>query len=341
MKILLPMKIAATGGTSTFGKKFKQAAHLHGHEVTFVPEDHYDILVVPATCPLTILRHAQRRGVPIVHRLDGVYYPSTTVGWRYPLHNFPMQFIRRRYADSSIYQSYYAKHCCEIFLGPPRSKKETIIYNGVDTAHFSPGLPHNHLRDNARQHIFINWSRFRAVDQVLPLIRAIMHYRQKYTMNAKLVLAGNFSGRVARVPRAIRQLSYVQWLGVIPNDQLVTTARGADVFLFTHHNTSCPNNVLEAMACGLPICGVADGAVPELVAHEQTGLLIPAHGEAWYTQRKLDLDSFVDNMHHLIDNKNTYGQEAVARVQKLFSLDQMVRHYLNWLASAVAHKKFQ
>lgn len=49
----------------------------------------------------------------------------------------------------------------------------------------------------------------------------------------------------------------------------------ADLLVLPSHSEGSPNVVLEALAAGLPILATAVGGVPEILTHEQTGLLVP------------------------------------------------------------------
>lgn len=49
----------------------------------------------------------------------------------------------------------------------------------------------------------------------------------------------------------------------------------ATLLLMPSHSEGSPNVLLEAMAAGLPIVASAVGGIPELLAHNETGLLIP------------------------------------------------------------------
>jgi glycosyltransferase involved in cell wall biosynthesis len=49
--------------------------------------------------------------------------------------------------------------------------------------------------------------------------------------------------------------------------------RAMDVFVLTSHWEGLPRVVIEAMSAGIPVVATRVGAVPELVAHESTGLL--------------------------------------------------------------------
>ncbi len=50
----------------------------------------------------------------------------------------------------------------------------------------------------------------------------------------------------------------------------------ARILALPSHSEGSPNVILEAMAAGLPIVATSVGGVPEILAHEQTGLLVPS-----------------------------------------------------------------
>lgn len=51
--------------------------------------------------------------------------------------------------------------------------------------------------------------------------------------------------------------------------------RRIDIFVLSSSHDSCPLTVMEAMAAGRPVVATAVGAVPEIVAHGRTGMLVP------------------------------------------------------------------
>ena len=59
--------------------------------------------------------------------------------------------------------------------------------------------------------------------------------------------------------------------GAMDHAQLAAAMRSSDVFLNLSENDPCPNIVIEAQACGLPVIYVPSGGTPELVS-EDTGL---------------------------------------------------------------------
>lgn len=327
MKIFLPFKIKDIGGTSTFAKKFQTGMQAHGHEVFFEYRDDYDILFLIVQAPFKYLLEAKKRNIPIIQRLDGCYY-FTVSGWKYPLYNLKAAITRRFFATFTIYQSEYSKYCAEKFLGKKFSSHSEIIYNGVDTDLFSPQGETIDLRDTSDQKIFFTASEFRRRDQIIPILETIKQYEKKYNSNFKLVIAGSFSRELEGFSENILKYPKVQYLGKIANSDLPKYERSADIFLFTHLNPPCPNNIIEAMSCGLPICGVADGAMPEIVMNGMNGTLIAPEGNGFWKSRHYDYDALSENIQKIFNQKSSYTTHSRATAEHRFTLDAMIEKYI-------------
>lgn len=65
-------------------------------------------------------------------------------------------------------------------------------------------------------------------------------------------------------------------LGAVSDEETMAAAySAADVFVIPSVQDNLPNTVLESMACGTPVVGFDVGGVPDMVRHEQTGLIAP------------------------------------------------------------------
>jgi glycosyltransferase involved in cell wall biosynthesis len=329
MVIFCPMKIKPTGGSSSFALKLQAGLSPKGHKVIFSFQKDFDLLLVNASCPLRFLIYAKITGRPIVHRLDGVYYKASVAGKKYLLYNLPIKIILHFFANFVVYQSEYSKKCCDKFLNVNRFIPKRIIYNGVDTSKFSNRGQTVSLRDFSDQQIFISASRFRRHDQITPLITAFKIYLEKHDRKAKLVIIGNFEGEVINLAQKYKDNKNFSFIGPVPNEKLSAYLRAADIFLFTHLNPPCPNNIIEAMSCGLPICGVADGAMPELTTAGKNSELIPVTTDGFSSPRSLDLDLFADNMSKIYNNAESYSAQSRLKASEKFSNRQMVNSYLD------------
>jgi glycosyltransferase involved in cell wall biosynthesis len=70
----------------------------------------------------------------------------------------------------------------------------------------------------------------------------------------------------------------IPWLhlGSIDNDRFLSMAySAADLFAICSVQDNLPNTVLEAMACAIPVIGIAVGGIPDMVRDEITGLTVP------------------------------------------------------------------
>lgn len=332
MKIFLPFTIRGIGGTASFAKKFQAGMAAAGHEVFFEYRPDYDVLFLIVQAPFKYLVEAKRKGKPIVQRLDGTYYWSVA-GWKFPLYNLKAAIIRHGFADFTIYQSQYSKYCADRFLGRRVSERSTTIFNGVDTDAFSPMGESVKLMDYPGQTIFFTASAFRREDQILPILQALKAYEKRYGDRYKLVIAGTFTGTVASLPEQLPKYKNVQFLGKIDNAELPKYERAADVFLFTHLNPPCPNNIIEALACGLPVCGVADGAMPELIPDGRGGQLLPTGGDAFWRSRHIDPISFAETLHATLEQRESLSQAARISAMERFSLSQMIKRYTEIISS--------
>lgn len=332
MKIWLPIELAETGGVSSFASKFKQGMEQRGHQVHLGHSaDNYDLLLASPRASLPLISSARRQGKRIIHRLDGAYYPATPAGWLFPAYNAPLTAIQYL-SHFTIYQSHYARRICQLLIGPRSSHKSAIVYNGVDTALFSPDGPLADIRRSADEHLFFTAQQFRRSDQIQPLVHALAAYRDRYHVTSRLVVAGDFVREAAHLAAQLAADPHIQLIGPVPNSQLPTLLRAADAFVYCHPNPACPNNVLEAMAAGLPVIGIADGAMPELVRHQQDGYLISLPGRGHLRPRRFNPRAFAAAMHQAIENKAKLSHSARARAVAKFSLDRMIDRYISTLS---------
>jgi colanic acid/amylovoran biosynthesis glycosyltransferase len=90
-----------------------------------------------------------------------------------------------------------------------------------------------------------------------------------------------------------------------------------------------PNSLIEAMAMQLPVVSTTSGAIPEIVEHDVSGLLVPP----------ADVESLANAIERLIRDPMSgerLGAAARVRVEERFDAQQNVRERVRLLQSFLA-----
>ena len=180
-------------------------------------------------------------------------------------------------ADYVFYQSEFCQHPAERFLGE-RAGRSEILYNAVDTRHFTPDV----AAAQNRPLTFLATGKFGASTAYrLSSSIAGLAVARTAGLDVRLRIAGLIEPAVESTARAqvdtLGVSNFVTFSGPYTGTQAPDVYRSAHAYLITKHkNDPCPNAVLEAMASGLPILYSASGGVPEQVGPEAgIGLPVP------------------------------------------------------------------
>jgi glycosyltransferase involved in cell wall biosynthesis len=160
-----------------------------------------------------------------------------------------------------------------------RTSRPPLIRNGIDVARYSAAAASRDAwrADNgfsSEDLLFLCVARFYLQKNHKTLLEAFASGPARIP-NAKLVLAGD-GGLRDEIGRQVRDLGIagkVHFLGRRADIPEVLAA--CDVFALASLWEGNPLSVMEAMAAGLPVVVTAVGGVPELVASETQGILVP------------------------------------------------------------------
>jgi len=112
-------------------------------------------------------------------------------------------------------------------------------------------------------------------------------------------------------------LGNVYWLGFKSN--IADYLAGLDVFAFPSRNEGLGSVVLDVMQLGIPVIATEVGGIPDIVKHEQTGLLIPPD----------DADALANGIIDLRENavlRQRLAQGATRRLDQ-YSPESMAESY--------------
>lgn len=100
---------------------------------------------------------------------------------------------------------------------------------------------------------------------------------------------------------------------------VLSLMKTADVFVMSSVMEGLGTSLLDAMACARPIVATDTGGIPEVVAHDETGLLVPPR----------DADALAGALVTMLqdeDRARRYATAGYERVHRQFSVEHMVRN---------------
>ena len=334
-RICLVPRLTGLGGPVSFQAKLAAGLAARGVEVTFDPADTgcQAALVTGGTYHLEILWRLRRRGVRLVQRLDGMnwIHRKRRTGLRHFLrseaNNLVLAMIRRRLADRIVYQSQFSKEWWERVRGP-LPVPDRVIYNGVDLSAYSPEGPHSRPEDCYRLLMVeghLGGGNETGLENGIRLAEIL---NQEHRLPVELCVVGE-------VPASLREASQgrlgpaLRWAGVVPRERIPETDRSAHLLFSADLNAACPNAVIEALACGLPVVAFDTGALGELV-RGGAGKVVPYGSNHWNLEPP-DIPALARAAAEILAGLPDYRQAARRRAEAAFGLDRMVDQYLEFL----------
>ena len=331
-RICIFPRVEGVGGVTSFRIKFEQGLKARGVDVTYKLNDPADaILVLAGTRKLIALWRARSRGRRIVQRLDGLnwVHRARWAGPRYTIRaiygNANLSFIRRRLAQKVIYQSQFIKGWWEDWYRPARVPS-SVILNGVDLARYSPeGL---HERPSGHYRLLIAEGSLTGALNSGLFHAAELADRLSRQFKIELCIAGKVDRRTKHKLED-RHTFRIRFLDAIPREQIPWIMRSSHLLFSAEVNPPCPNSVIEALACGLPVIGFDTGSLSEIVQGD-SGRLVPYGANHWKLE-KPDVSALVSAAKEVLDDQKRFRESARASAEAVLSLDRMVDDYLKVL----------
>ena len=196
-----------------------------------------------------IEKHKSKYGSKVIHRIDGLLKEYSTKK-RLELDKLAMRI--NKITDLTIVQSHYSKS--QFTDNNLKLSNTKIIYNSVDPSIFYPLKGKKLDKNKIIKIVSASWStnKNKGMDDYKWLdenIHSKVMQRIEYS----------FVGRLDFSPKNITLIS--------PKGQkrLSNVFQNSDIFIFCSRKDPCPNVLLEAIACGLPVIFKNAGGPKELV----------------------------------------------------------------------------
>jgi glycosyltransferase involved in cell wall biosynthesis len=199
-------------------------------------------------------------------RLDGLYFDmENTLGDSDKL-NKPIYKAYKK-ASGIIFQSRFNQFLYHALVGESNSS-EVVIPNGV-TSDFCP--EGDSINYGFKKTIICSavWRAHKRLDCI---IQGFLEYGDP---DAGLIIIGHGYEEKFNHPN-------IKYLGRITHGQLPYHLRGGDAFIHLSWLDHCPNTVVEALACGLPVLCTHNGGTKEIVG--DNGVVIKCEEDYDYTK---------------------------------------------------------
>jgi glycosyltransferase involved in cell wall biosynthesis len=157
------------------------------------------------------------------------------------------------------------------FISRRFASKTEILYNAIDTQTFKP------LKDKKtrKQKIILCLAAVRKNKGSHILIRAMALVKKKYPsciclMVGRIADKNYFQGLIDSLG-----LSHTVCLcGRAGRKQCIEYYQSADIYCLPSLMDSSPSSLLEAMSCGLPVVSTKVMGIPEIVTHNENGIIV-------------------------------------------------------------------
>ncbi|HMB23544.1 MAG: glycosyltransferase family 4 protein [Chloroflexota bacterium] len=331
-QICIVPHVDGRGGVTSFRLKFENGVRARGVDVTYDPSEPADaVLVLAGTRHLLTLRKARRRGARIVQRLDGLnwVHRARWAGLRYTIRaiygNANLAYIRSHLADHVIYQSQFIEHWWRDWYRPV-TVPASVILNGVDLTRYTPQGLHERPPSHYRL-LVVEGSLAGAQNYGLAHAAQLAGALSK-KFKIELTIVGHVDERSKNMLR--NQTAFrIRYMDTITREQIPWMMRSSHLLFSAEVNPPCPNSVIEALACGLPVVGFYTGSLPEIVQGD-AGRLVPYGADQWKLKEP-DIPMLAEVATEVLQNQPQFRKAARERAELVFGVGKMVEEYLKVL----------
>lgn len=263
---------------------------------------------------------------PKIYYAHGPVNASLPSFWRYERKTLKLRTLKRIfYLNLGTLMEFSGVHGATLCIATSRhsaywiaryynlpSERIRIISGGVDLDKFHP------TNQPGRGILFVGQDLWRK--NLRTLMLGMSKLPEKYR---QLTVIG---GRDSYHERLARTLHLnVNFLGTASEDTLVKHFQTCKIFACPSFHEGFGLNFLEAQACGKPCLGSWMGAIPEIVKHGHTGLLV----------RPTNIDEMAETLIRLLEDEGECMGKEAREWAKNFSWDKVISRTLSIYDEAV------
>ena len=278
---ILLRRFGMTGGPAVFRNRlFKALGECPKVTIRESPSDKYNVELSFISLPRSFRK-------PIVVRVDGCYYLPKQLKNNKPI----SQALAK--ADCVIFQSEFSRKMCLRILkrGP---KLDYVIHNGIDFSYVD-AIP---AAKNIEPGSLVCCAGWRHNKRLKSIVHGFLHANT----GRHLYVIGKHSHYYSF------QHPTIHWLGDLTSEKALSVMKACSYLIHLCHIDSCPNTVIEGLACGLPVLCTNLGGTKEIVGDR--GVVLPVDRWDFLPKDFNDLDNLTPDIvaagiHQLM--KGTYN----------------------------------
>lgn len=315
----------------SFLHKFSAAVEKHGVQVTNDLADvpYAAVLVIGGTREILPLYRIKQRGVRVVQRLDGInwIHRKRPISLKHSLRaeygNFVLSLIRRALADRIVYQSEFSRVWWNDWFGMLQTPY-LVAHNGVDLEIYRPAVTQI---DNSRYKVLVvEGSMGGGYESGLENAIRLAEAASKLVLKPlELVVVGEVSASL-KVEWTAKSAVPINWAGLVGRDVIPALMNESHALFSADVHPACPNSVIEALACGLPVVAYDTGSLSELVTPE-AGVVAPYGGNPW-NLKPPQVEPLARGLAHVLENQEKFRAGARQRAEAAFDVRAMMEKYL-------------
>lgn len=266
---------------------------------------------------------------PYIFRVDGITIDSKL---GYDEINRRNSVIKEGISNANgvVFQTLFSKNLVRKILGlePDNS---TIIINGTNLETFS------NVGDNKRAElgipegawVFITSAKWRSHKRLKDIVQVFEEFKLIHKDSYLIVVGEN---------DLITKSDSIKFLQRVPNRELPSYLRTANCYLFLSWLDTCPNSVIEAIACGVPVVCSNQGGTKEIIELTSGGIVSDADEPFnfdfvdLYFPPKVNNEKVIISMLDLYNNYNKYK----ANIKREFiDINYVAKKYIRFIESHI------
>jgi colanic acid/amylovoran biosynthesis glycosyltransferase len=210
------------------------------------------------------------------------------------------------------------------------------LYNGIDRARFQPGAA-----GERQPNLILSVGRLIEKKGFDDLIRACFLLKQQGVgFRCEIIGKGDLHDSLQALIDELDLSNQVKLIGPLPQGGVLEAYQRSAVFALPcvigsdGNRDGLPTVLLEAMAAGLPVVSTALTGIPEIIDHEENGLIVPPG----------DPETLAHALASLLENqayREEVGAAARQKAARVFDVRQNVAQLHRWLAEPIREPAYQ